>query len=271
MLGAIAIVSLAVETSCKHIGPIERCNGNSVNRRFVPMTTTPEDVCTECIEATCCDLIGDCQGTDCANEVAAAHACVEDAGRAKPIDEPGCRTQHLRGDRSKSLYQCMRDNCDDECQLPTCRLDPLVPPLGQLECDRCFAQGCCSLMNECAQNRACLLALRCIVEECRDVFAAELSSAKVEEVAARKAMVCGDGGPPPDADLRDDDDPRGAGCFGNCINKTIDPNDPRSVEARCLAVQINECGAAVNCGPKCAADGVPPDAASDAAADAPTD
>jgi hypothetical protein len=268
VIGMLSVIALSFETSCslRHIGPIDRCRGSTVNRRFVPGTTTPEDVCTECIEATCCDLIGDCQDRECANEVASAHACVEDAGLAKSIDEPGCRSRHLASDQSKNVYQCMRDNCDDECQLPTCRLDPLVPPLGDVLCDRCFAQGCCSLMNECAQNRACLLALRCIVDECREAFAAELSSAKVEEVAARKAIVCSGGGPPPDADLSDDD-LRGAGCFGRCIQKTIDPDDPRSVEARCLAVKINECGAAVNCGPRCAPATAAPDASTDAPAD----
>ena len=59
VLGAIGVVSLSFETSCKHLGPIERCSGKSVNRRFVPNTTDPEDVCTECIEATCCGTLAD--------------------------------------------------------------------------------------------------------------------------------------------------------------------------------------------------------------------
>jgi hypothetical protein len=269
VLGTISVISLSFETSCKHIGPIERCRGGSVNRRFVPETTTPEDVCTECIEATCCDLIGDCQDNECANEVAATHACVQDAGRSAAITEPECRDS-LRGDQSKKVYQCMRDNCDDECLLPTCRLDPLVPPLGDLECDRCFAQSCCNLMNQCAQNRTCLLAIRCIVEECSAEFGDELSISQAKPAEARREILCDGGGPPPDADL-DDGDLRGPGCFGRCIQKTFVDNDPQSSEARCLAAQINECGAAVDCGRFCRvrSDAGPPPA--DAGADAPSD
>jgi hypothetical protein len=262
-IGTIAVVSLSFETSCKHIGPIERCRGDSVNRRFVPETTTPEDVCTECIEATCCDLIGDCQDNECANEVAATHACVQDAGRSAAITEPACRDS-LREDQSKRVYQCMRDNCDDECLLPTCRLDPLVPPLGDLECDRCFAQSCCNLMNLCAKNRTCLLAIRCIVEECSTEFGEELSISQVKPAEARREILCDGGGPPSRVDFGD----RGVSCFGRCIQKTFVDNDPQSSEARCLAAQINECGAAVDCGRFCRVRG---DAGIDAPSDAPAD
>lgn len=271
VLAAIAVVSLSVETSCKHIGPVERCRGTSVNRRFVPNTTTPEDICTECIEATCCDLIGDCQGTECANEVAQTHACVQDAGRAASIEEPGCRGQHLHGDQSKNVYQCMRDNCDDECKLPTCRLDPLVPPLGDLKCDRCFAQGCCDLMNECAKNRTCLLALRCIVDECSAEFGEELGIAQADAAAERKQILCSGGGPPADASVNDDDGFRGPSCFGRCIQKTFVDDDPQSNEARCLAGRINECGSAVDCGRFCKGRDGGIDAGADAPADAPGD
>jgi hypothetical protein len=279
-LATISVVSLSFETSCKHIGPVDRCSGKSVNRRFVPGTTTPEDVCTECIEATCCDLIGDCQGTDCANEVAQTHACVEDAGRAASIEEPACRVQFLKGTRSESVYQCMRDNCDDECQLPTCRLDPLVPPLGDLECDRCFAQGCCSLMNECAKNRTCLLALSCIVDECRDQFSSELGAAALDAVTARKNFIC-DGGVPPNGAGEGGPgfDGVGGGCFRSCIEKSFVPKNEESSQASCLAAKINECGAAVDCGKHCvvrrdaAADSAPApsDAGADAADDGPSD
>lgn len=268
VLAVISVVSLSFETSCRHLGPIERCRGAAVNRRFVPNTTTPENVCTECIEATCCDLIGDCQGTECANEVAATHACVQDAGRAAAIEEPKCR-ENLRGDQSKSVYQCMRNNCDDECLLPTCRLDPLVPPLGELECDRCFAQGCCDLMNECAKNRTCLLALRCIVDECAADFGEELGIGQARAAEQRREILCSGGGPPADADL--DDDRRGPGCFGRCIQKTFVENDPQSSEARCLAAKINECGAAVDCGRFCRARDAGAEAGPDPVADADVD
>lgn len=264
MLAVISVVSLSLETSCRHLGPIERCRGSTVNRRFVPNTTTPENACTACIESTCCDLIGDCQSTECANEVAETHACVQDAGRAAAIREPECR-DNLRGDQSKKVYQCMRDNCDDECQLPTCRLDPLVPPLGELECDRCFAQGCCDLMNECTKNRTCLLALRCIVDECSADFPVELGIGQARAAEQRRELLCSSGGPPPDVVI--DDDVRGPGCFARCIQKTFVENDEESIEARCLAAKINECGAAVDCGRFCRAHDAGPDAVTDASAD----
>lgn len=275
LLAVIGIVSLSFETSCKHIGPIERCSGKSVNRRFVPDTTKPEDVCTECIEASCCDLVGDCQGTDCAKEVAATHTCVEDAGRAAAIDEPGCRDL-LTSQQSKDVYACMRKNCGDQCQLPTCQLNPLVPPLGDRDCDRCFAQGCCSLMNECAENRSCLLALTCIVDECRAAFTFELSTAALQAVTARKDFICDGGvtgpggGPPPGFDTP------GAGCFRDCITRSFVPNDEPSLRAGCLSAKINECGAAVNCGARCgprdaSADADPSDAGDAALVDASDD
>lgn len=268
VLAVISVVSLSFETACRHLGPIERCRGTTVNRRFVPNTTTPENICTTCIESSCCDLIGDCQSTDCAGEVAETHACVQDAGRAAAIREPECRNS-LRGDQSKKVYQCMRDNCDDECQLPTCRLEPLVPPLGDLQCDRCFAQGCCDLMNECAKNRTCLLALRCIVDECSSEFGEELGIARAKAAEERRQILCSGGGPPADTDL--DDDFRGAGCFGRCIEKTFVDNDEQSIEARCLAARINECGAAVDCGRFCRVNDAGADAAVDSGADAPVD
>lgn len=280
LLAIVGVVSLSFETSCKHIGPVERCSGKSVNRRFVPNTTTPEDDCTECIEASCCDLVGDCQGTECANEVAQTHACIEDAGRAAAIDEPGCKS-FLLGDQSTKVYQCMRDNCGERCQLPTCQLNPLVPPLGDLECDRCFAQGCCALMNECAENRTCLLALSCIVDECREAFSVELGKAALQAVTARKDFICDGGMPGVGAGPGPSFDGVGGGCFRDCIEKSFVPKDEQSLKAGCLAAKINECGAAVDCGRKCrprdaSADGADPsdaavDAADDAAADGPTD
>jgi hypothetical protein len=274
-LAAVALVSLSFDSSCAN--PDQLCRGTSINRRFLPNSTTPDDNCTECVEATCCDLVGDCQSTDCANQVAATHACVIDAGaRGGSIAEPDCRN-NLRSNESKTVYQCMRDNCGERCALPTCRLEPLVPPLGDRDCDRCFAQGCCSLMNACAKNRTCLLALRCIVDECRADFAGELRHDRFSAAKARREIVCDGGGPPPDADLDDGDDgQRGPGCFGRCIQQTFVENDPQSAEARCLAAQINECGAEVNCGTYCAIDdasGSPTVDASDAnePADAGTD
>lgn len=267
LVAGASIVALSLETSCRHLGPIERCRGSTVNRRFVPGTTTPENVCTTCIESSCCDLIGDCQSGECANEVAATHACVQDAGRAAAIEEPTCR-QSLRGDQSKKVYQCMRDNCGDECLLPTCRLDPLVPPLGEPACDRCFAQSCCDLMNECTKNRKCLLALRCIIDECATDFADELGSGQAKAAERRREILCSTGSSFADADI--DDDGHGPGCFGRCIQRTFVENDEESIEARCLAAKINECGAAVDCGRFCHvgdAGADLPDASIDASAD----
>lgn len=273
VLALISVVSLTVETSCRHLGPIDRCRGTSVNRRFLPGTRTPEYVCTECIELNCCDLIGDCQDNDCANQVGTAHECVEDAGRAAAVVESDCR-QALEGNQSKKVYQCMRDKCGEQCRLPTCRLEPLVPPLGEPRCDRCFAQGCCDLMNACAKNRKCLLALSCIVDKCRAEFGDELGIAQLGEAQVRKDILCDGGGPPPGVDLTGDDGP-GQGCFGQCIVDTLgrEQDDPEAAEARCLAAQINECGAQVDCGRFCRIDASAPpaDAGSDAPSDAPAD
>jgi hypothetical protein len=274
-LAAVALVSLSFDSSCAN--PDQLCRGTSINRRIAQGSTTPNEDCTKCVEATCCDLVGDCQSSDCANQVADTHACVIDAGRAGSVREADCRGS-LRTGESKTVYECMRSNCGEQCGLPTCQLEPAVPPLGDRDCDRCFAQGCCSLMNECAKNRACLLALQCIIDECRADFAAELREERFTAAKTRREIVCDGGGPPPDANLADGDDPRGSGCFGRCIQRTFVDNDPQSVEARCLAVQINECGAEVNCGTVCAlkdassaVDAGDANEASDAGADAPAD
>lgn len=265
-LAAVALVVLTFDSSCAN--PAQLCRGTSINRSFVPNTTQPERACTECVEATCCDLIGDCQGTACAQEVGDTHECVLDAGRGAAIAEPGCRNK-LVSAQSKSVYQCMRDNCDDECKLPTCRLDPLVPTLGDPNCDRCFAQGCCSLMNACTKNRACLLSLRCIVDECHGDFGRELTDEQHPLAALRAEGACDGGSLPRDGGP-------GENCFTRCIAKHFVENDPESAEALCIAAEINECGASVNCGLRCAVDASAdaessPDGASDASSDAPDD
>ena len=180
----------------------------------------------------------------------------------------------------------MRANCGEQCGLPTCHLEPNVPPLGDKDCDQCFAKGCCSLMNECAKNRSCLLALTCIVNECGSQLASELGGAALAAATARKDFLC-DGGVPPG--YGDDDvdaggnrgpsfDDVGGGCFRHCLDKVFIKKDPESSAAACLTSRINECGAAVNCGRFCgaqdaAADATPSidDAGSDAGADASDD
>lgn len=276
-LAAVALVALSVDTSCAN--PAQLCRGTSINRRFTDESKTVlEDKCTECVEATCCDMIGDCQTTDCANQVASAHACVLDAGRRASVSESSCR-RTLANDQSKTVYQCMRDNCDDECGLPTCRLDPLVPRIGDKKCDLCFAQGCCSLMNECAQNRACLLALQCFVDKCRGELGNELAEERAPESKQRREDIC-------DAGIRRDDDADGGphpDCLVQCILDATRDNDQQSFDAMCLSVKISECGAAVNCGADClgagdasasgdaAAEGASSDAGIDAPSDAPAD
>lgn len=274
-VAAVGLVALSMDTSCAN--PAQLCRGTSINRYFLdaPTNTQLAPKCTECVEATCCDLIGDCQTTDCANQVASAHACVVDAGRRASVSESSCR-RTLANDESRTVYQCMRDNCDDECGLPTCRLDPLVPRLGDESCDLCFAQGCCSLMNQCGKNRACLQALQCIVDKCSDQLGDELAEGRAKEAEERMKGVC-------DAGIKDDGQPH-ADCFVNCILGATRDNDQQSFEAQCLSVQISHCGAAVNCGKDCrlgrddasapsdaAAEAGPSDAGADAPSDAPAD
>lgn len=266
-LAGVALVALSFDSSCADPGQL--CRGTSINRAYVPNTTELDRQCTQCVEATCCDLIGDCQNTACAQEVGETHSCVLDAGRGAAIAEPACRDK-LVSPQSKSVYQCMRDNCDDECRLPTCRLDPLVPTLGEPGCDRCFAQGCCELMNTCTKNRTCLLMLSCIINECRNDLTRELTDSRHAFAVARAAQACDGGGPrgnggPPDGEQN---------CFTQCITKHFVQNDDESAEAVCIAAQINECGASVNCGPRCERDGGADgssDASTDAASDAPDD
>lgn len=263
-LVVVALVSLGLDTSCAN--PDQLCRGTSINRRLVPNTTDPERSCTECVEGNCCDQIGDCQGTECANQVAETHACVMDAGIRATIREPECRDS-LRTDQSRSVYQCMRDHCDQPCQLPTCRLDPLVPAIGNKPvCDQCFAQSCCPLMNECVKNRTCLLMLRCIVNECQRELSTELLESELSEAQSRRGVACGDGGAPPTS-AGPPADPNS--CFAKCVSDNFVENDAESAEARCLATRINECGAAVDCGKSCAPD-TPADSGS-GAPDAPAD
>ena len=281
-LAGVAFVALSFDSSCAN--PDQLCRGTSINRRYVDEAkTVPEGECTRCVEAKCCDLIGDCQTTDCANQVATAHACVLDAGRSAPSEEPICKIA-LKEGQSNSVYDCMRAGCGEQCGLPTCHLEPNVPPLGDKACDQCFAKGCCSLMNECAKNRSCLLALRCIVDECGAELASELGGAALTAATARKDFLCDGGVPPP---FREGDaggnggpsfDDVGGGCFRRCLDKVFIAKDPESSEAACLTARINECGAAVNCGRFCgpndAAVDAPPsidDAGSDAVADASDD
>lgn len=248
----VGLLSLSFDTSCGNAPTNQLCRGATVNKKQAPGATEPDDHCTECLEAKCCDLVGDCQGGECANEVGQTHSCVLGAGRRAAVAETDCRSS-LRSDTSKSVYQCMRDNCGEACSLPTCRLEPLVPPIGNIQCDRCFAQSCCSLMNRCAENRTCLLALRCIIDECEADFAQELRKSAHPTAILRRDAICGDAGrPPPGVDT--------TSCFARCIALTFVDDGPEAVAARCLAAQINECGADVDCGEQCA---VARDAASD--------
>lgn len=237
---AIGFVALATDTACSSV-PNLFCRGPAINRKGGE--ANPDRDCTECIEQQCCDLVGECQGTGCANDVASAHACVLDAGRGGGAAEPTC-TAALKDD-SRSTYQCMRSKCGDRCGLPVCKLDPLVPRLGDVACDRCFAGSCCMEMNACAKNRSCLLALECIVTKCKPDLARGLTKAAHPAAVALAMGACApdDAGPPPGA---------GGNCIADCIGEFAAGGTEEAAEGRCLAAKVNECGADVECGDECA-------------------
>jgi hypothetical protein len=267
VLVAVGLVSLTVDVACTQI-PRELCNGASVNAK-VGLGGGDDRRCSECVEATCCDLVGDCAKSDCANQVTNAHACVLDAGRRAAVEEEGCKAKAGVDDRQDNgnVYGCMRSHCGDQCGLPTCQLSSLVPPLGSPSCDHCFAQSCCSLMNECAQDRGCLIVLECIIERCAPAFPRELRKENHAAATQRRDDTCSGGGnffvpdsaPPPGSD--------DATCFLGCIRDKLSANTAEAAHSRCLATQIDECGTDVDCGESCAL----PDASSDASTDAPVD
>ncbi len=237
---AIGLVALATDTACSSV-PNQFCRGRDINRKGG--ADSPDRDCTVCVEEQCCDLVGECQGTDCATKVAGAHACVLDAGRGAGAAEPGC-TDPLNDAPSRDTYQCMRSRCGERCGLPVCKLDPLVPRLGDVDCDRCFAGSCCPEMNACAKNRSCLLALECIITKCRDQLGRNLTRAAHPAAVdlATRACAADDAGPPP-----------GAGdCVSECIGEFAAGGTEEAAEGRCLAAKVNECGADVECGDECA-------------------
>lgn len=246
---AVGLVALAADTACSNV-PGQFCRGPVINRKGGELS--PDRDCTVCIEEQCCDLIGDCQGTDCANQVASAHACVLDAGRGAGAAEPGC-TSSLVLATSKETYSCMRGKCGDRCGLPVCTLDPLVPPVGDIECDRCFSASCCAEVNACAKNRSCLLTLDCIIDRCGSELARLLTKDAQPLAAHLVEATCN-----ADAGVAID---RTQNCFASCIEDFAPPGTDESAEGRCLAARAYECGADVACGEKCAA--TPKDAGSD--------
>jgi hypothetical protein len=279
VLAVVGLMSLSFDTSCNPV-PNEFCKGDAVNRKMSPGSTDPDDHCSECVEARCCDLLGDCQKTECAGEVATMHECVLRAERAAKREEPGCRTRNLKSAESDTLYACMRNNCGETCGLPTCLLDPRVPFADNTKCDGCFAQSCCSLMNECAGNRSCLLTLKCIIDECKGDFATELLEDKHVSAIVQRDSAC-DGGPLPFSGRLDGGfpeggsadggaaPPRGAFCFAECIGRHYVEGSEESRDAYCKIMQINECGTDVGCGKFCALDAA--DAAADGALDGGSD
>lgn len=236
---AVGLLALAADTACSNV-PSQFCRGPAINRKGGE--ANPDPACTECVEQQCCDLLGECQGTDCAKNVAGAHACVLDAGRGAGAAEPTC-TASLK-DTSRDTYQCMRGKCGERCGLPVCKLDPLVPRLGDVDCDRCFAGSCCPEMNACAKNRSCLLALECILTRCTNELATGLTQEAHPAAAALAKTACepDDSGPPAG---------RG-GCFEQCIQEFAAGGTEEAAEGRCLAARVNECGADVGCGDECA-------------------
>lgn len=249
VLGVAGLVALSTDTACSPV-PAQFCRGASINRKGGE--ASPDLGCTKCVEEQCCDLVGDCQGSDCAPAVAAAHACVLDAGRGAGAAEPECRSALEGDDQRRDTYQCMRDRCGEACGLPVCKLEPLVPRIGELACDRCFAGSCCAEMNACAKNRTCLLTLECIASRCRTELTRALTREQHPAAQALVDLACAaEGAPPPEAQ----------GCIAGCIAELAPDESEDAREGRCLAARVNECGADVGCGPECAA--APVDAGAD--------
>jgi hypothetical protein len=251
------VVSAGLDTSCKVSVPELFCRGETVNAKDAGARGVGRS-CTECVENRCCDLVGDCQDSACAGEVASTHACVLEAGRAGAADEPRC-LEGLHSPQGRDTYSCMRSECGEACGLPVCRLAPLVPRMGTVECDGCFAQACCAEMNACSENRSCLLALQCIAERCRGDFEKNLTRARHDLMLWFVASSCPGAPWPPEAygvdpaSLPDD-------CFMKCADELAPAGTPDGDAARCLAARVNECGADVECGERCRS---PKDAAAD--------
>lgn len=255
ILSAFALCALASCCACDQIPDrTELCTAETL----IPAEGFPDggrSSCIACIEDTpCCDAVGRCKDDEtCTEAFRRTHECILDAGGSRAVAQEGECLTLLRADDAgdsltSALYTCMRQTCGAECALPICRLDPSIPFAGTPECDDCFALSCCEEFNACAKNRACRLALECIVEDCRDELDRTLDPAASAAEDAFEREAC-DGVPAPRTG------PPEESCTNRCIATHLGGLGPPTTDeiaaSRCLALRVRSCGARAACGPKC--------------------
>ncbi len=126
------------------------------------------NVCTECIEGSCCDVV-----TQCRNDSACA-ACVDGMGS-------NCDTNWLY----QSRINCVAERCDESCnsQPDACTE---IRFTGYNECTGCLESRCCGSMTQCLTGSTC--------SACWNEEATSNCDNSVEYVRANTcaAELCGD-------------------------------------------------------------------------------
>jgi hypothetical protein len=231
--------------------PDKTCYADHVNALHVEGDAGPEHDCVTCLQTkgaphACCDAVGACDEDpkkECVPSIKATQECVMDGGAS---EEERCKDL-LTNDRSKTLYQCMRDTCGAECHVPHCNLEQSVILFANPTCDRCVSGSCCDPINKCYGNRRCKLAVECIATHCTATVGpsmSEVGALPPEQRAAQRNAIC-----------------NGADAVGvsgdRCLQECLDEFAPLAGgtksdrEARCEAFDVYACAAEANCGPKC--------------------
>lgn len=251
---ATSLVTLVVSMLPSCGGPPEKtCFADRVNALGATDDAGPNRRCTTCLQTknapkACCDAVGACTDdpeNKCVSSVQAAHRCVLEGGAS---EESRCKGL-LTNDKAKTLYSCMRSNCADECEVPSCDLDPGVILFANPVCDRCLGGSCCESINACYGQRRCKQIVECITTNCPRTLGPSmtiLGNAGAEVIETVRQAVC-----------EGKDVPGGEGS-GACLQRCLDdfaPRDERGtiddLNARCLAFGVYACGAKAGCGPKC--------------------
>lgn len=242
-----ALVGLAVQAACNAFSlPSRECAADGMNQSFA--LSGGEDPCQVCLQARCCDVVGECQRLEgCAEAVKETHACVLDGGKPQ-VSEPLC-VPRLRGtsDAGAATYACLRASCQAECGLPTCSFGPDVPSFLNGACDRCVESTCCEPVAACAGNRRCRAALDCVATRCAAEEAAVFAG--TSDPSALERAACG-------ATMAED-----AGDELPCVRRCFDlfvPDDTPGVvsedrDVRCDVARVLACGARSGCGAQCSA------------------
>jgi hypothetical protein len=248
---SVAIGVISALPSCNGL-PNKTCFAERVNGLGVTEDSGPSRACTSCLQSkgaphACCDAVGACDEDPekkCVDEFKTAHLCVLD-GDGGASKESECRS-HLTGERSRTLYTCMRSNCAEECGgIPSCDLASEVALFGSSECDTCVSNSCCERRNECQQNRQCRFVVECISNHCPRTLGSSMTTLGLLSADARreaKEAVCS-GKPLPDGDAS-------TACIQRCLDE-FDRGTPDDQTARCLAFGVFACGAEASCGSKC--------------------